>query len=130
MTEFFGSGNPKPVPDNYRRDTPLEIKQGDVVIATGMWTKSGFLLLTGSQVKEIDIFAKAEAGILKIKKQLIEKALLVIKDKPGQYELQTDIYLSSPNIACGLVLGLASNGLLFWQNKDGVKLNELIRVVV
>jgi hypothetical protein len=126
MTPFFGSGNPKPVPANYSRDTQLEIKHGDKTIATGMWTKSGFLLIAGSLIKEVDIFSKAESGIDKIKKQLIEQGLLIIKGEPGMYELQADIYVSSPNVACGLVQGLASEGSQHWKNSEGTQLGELI----
>lgn len=108
----------------------MEIKQGDTVIASGMWTKSGFLLVAGSLVKVVDIFSKAEAGISKLKKQMIDKELLVVKNQPDQYELQADVYVSAPNIAAGLVLGLASDGLFFWHNKDGVKLGDLVKKIL
>lgn len=108
-------------------------KDGDIFIcknnkgcyAEGKYIENGFLVFDGAKCN-LNVTKSFNGGSEeRMRKFLIDNKILIHKD--NFYILQKDYLFKSPSIASSTILGMRSNGWLWWKNKNGKTLDEVYR---
>ena len=94
----------------------LTFKENGDKKAIGKMSSEGFWVLKGSCIRS-DYVRSIPEGVLKLRNEY--------SDKIKNNTLTVDICFGSPSYAADFVLGRSENGLLAWENKDGIKLKDL-----
>ena len=108
-------------------------KDGDIFIcknnkgcyAEGKYIENGFLMFNGAKCN-LNVTKSFNGGSeSKMRNFLIDNKILIHKD--NFYILQKDYLFKSPSMASSTILGMRSNGWLWWKNKNGKTLDEVYR---
>ena len=108
-------------------------KDGDIFIcknnkgcyAEGKYIKNGFLVFDGAKCN-LQVTGSFNGGSeSKMRNFLIDNKILIQKD--NFYILQKDYLFKSPSMASSTILGMRSNGWLWWKNKNEKTLDEVYR---
>lgn len=100
---------------------------GKGVVATGIPTTEGFVVLKGSYISDKEVDSISGSGVSMSRFQILKHSSKAKKINDDKYELLDDIVFSSPSYAADFVLGASVNGWIFWKNKDGKTLDEIKR---
>lgn len=104
------------------KDVILSIR-GKGLIARGIETSDGFVVLTNSEVTTKETKTIPES-INRLRKSLLEQGI-VRNDGSGKLKFTTDHRFGSPSTASSVVLGCSSNGRDVWKSSSGESLKSI-----
>ena len=84
----------------------------------------GYIVTKGSQAKK-DFSNSITDTYIKLRKQLIDKNLMILDPGNDFYIFSEDTVFNSTSAAANIILGRQSNGLIEWVNKNGQTYKEI-----
>jgi uncharacterized protein DUF4357 len=103
------------------KQTNFSIKAARGANAKGEPTSDGFVVFKGSKFAP-SIVKSFPPTMIKLRKQLIDQDLLIIKN--NELILTDDYIFGSPSTAAAIVMGRNANGLIEWKLSNGKTLKE------
>jgi hypothetical protein len=115
-------GKKKVVPEHYDQNLIFECSFKGVRLATGKWTKRGFVIFKNSHIMQ-EYFGQNNKGINLILSDL-QKDNVIFESYP-YFTLTQDILVHLPSTAASLVNGNSRTGFRDWKN-NGKMLESII----
>lgn len=110
--------------NNSSTEKTFYIKTRGGIVAKAKYGNEGVTVLEGSQIVKVDAvsFIDKRGLAWRLRREYIHSGIL--KDKGEHYEVQKSITFQSPSTASSFVLGMESNGWIYFKDENGKDLNS------